>query len=195
METRDVLERVEEAEAIAQRQERFARRAAVLVSAMAALLAIASLSASRAATEAILAQQKASDTYNEYQANSLKRHLNENTAALLRLLAAGSPSEAAAAQQAGQLEQAIAQKYRPNQDRLLPQAQALEHERDMAERRHRTFELAEAAFQLGIVLASIAIVARAPVLLWLGGLLGLGGVMMIVEGFLLALPLSAPGHG
>src|SRR5437868_10809130 len=110
---------------------------------MAALLAIASLAGSRASTEAILAQARASDTYNEYQANSLKRHINLDDATQLRIIAGGGPTQAAAEQQAASLEQAVADKYQPAQDQLLPVAQDLEHERDLAEARHRGFQSAE----------------------------------------------------
>ncbi len=188
METREVLEHVEHAEEAAEHREDFGRHAAVVVSIMAALLAIASLAGSRASTEAILAQAKASDTYNEYQANSLKRHINLDDATQLRVLAAGSPNEAAAGQQADSLEQAVATKYQPTQDELLPVAQDLEHERDLAESRHRGFQTAEAAFQLGIVLASISIVARARWLLMVGGGLGVLGVLLGANAFVLLVP-------
>ena len=104
METREVLERVEQDEAVAEREERFGRQAAVVISIMAALLAISSLAGSRASTEAILAQARASDTYNEYQANSLKRHINLDDAAQLRILAAGSAAQSQAETQAAGLE-------------------------------------------------------------------------------------------
>jgi hypothetical protein len=188
VETREVLEHVEQAEEAAERDENFGRRAAVLVSVLAALLAIASLAGSRASTEAILAQARASDTYNEYQANSLKRHVNLDDAAQLRILAAGTPMEAQANTQAGSLEDAVATKYQPAQDELLPRAQDLEHERDLAESRHRGFQVAEAAFQLGIVLSSISIVARARWLLMTGGALGVLGVLLGINAFLLIIP-------
>ena len=138
----------------------------MLVSVLAALLAISSLAGSRASTEAILAQAKASDAFNEYQANSLKRHINLDDAAQLRILAANTPAAAEANKQADSLEQAVKDKYQPSQDELLPKAQELEHERDLAEARHRGFQTAEAAFQLGIVLSSISIVARTRWLLY-----------------------------
>jgi hypothetical protein len=188
VETRDVLEHVEESEEAAERREDFGRRAAVVVSVMAALLAVASLAGSRASTEAILAQAKASDAYNEYQANSLKRHINLDDAAQLRLLAGGGPGEAAANRQADSLEQAVNEKYQPNQDELLPKAQDLEHERDLAEARHRGFQTSEAAFQLGIVLSSISIVARARWLLLGGALLGIVGIALGANAFLLVVP-------
>ena len=188
METREVLEHVEEAEEAAERREDFGRRAAIVVSCLAALLAIASLAGSRASTEAILAQAKASDAYNEYQANSLKRHINLDDATQLRILAAGTAGEAQANAQADSLEQAVSDKYQPNQDELLPKAQDLEHERDLAEARHRGFQTAEAAFQLGIVLSSISIVARARWLLLAGVGLGAIGVLLGANAFLLLVP-------
>jgi hypothetical protein len=188
LETREVLEHVERAEVAAERQENAGRNAAVVVSVMAAMLAIASLAGSRSSTEAILAQAKASDTWNEFQANSLKRHVNLDDAALLRILAAGSPAAAGAEKQAASLEQAVNTKYQPAQDELMPRAQELEHERDLAEARHRGFQTSEAAFQLGIVLSSISIVARARWLLFAGGGLGLVGVVLGANSFLLLVP-------
>lgn len=183
-----MLEHVEEAEQAAERREDFGRRAAVLVSVMAALLAVASLAGNRASTEAILSQAKASDAYNEYQANSLKRHVNLDDAAQLRILATGGPSQAAAEKQAAGLEQAVNDKYQPAQDRLLPVAQDYEHERDLAEARHRGFQTSEAAFQLGIVLSSISIVARARWLLVAGGALGGVGLLLGANAFLMLVP-------
>src|ERR1700736_6231685 len=105
VETREVLEHVEQAEEAAEHREKYGRNAAVVVSVLAAMLAIASLAGSRASTEAILAQAKATDTWNEFQANSLKRHVNLDDAAQLKILAAGGPAQAAAEAQAASLEQ------------------------------------------------------------------------------------------
>jgi hypothetical protein len=183
MDAHDALEHRHHAEDAAQSSETLARRAAILVSILAALLAIAAIAANRAMTEALLAQQQASDAWNEFQANSLKRHVHEGDAALLRILAAGTPNEAEARQRAAALEADVATKYRPNQDTLPYQAQDLEHERDLAHWRHRRFELAETGLQLAIVLSSIAIVARATALLWAGGVLGVVSLFTLLNGF------------
>jgi hypothetical protein len=188
LETRDALEHVERAEVAAEKEESAGKRAAVLVGVLAALLGIASLAGSRASTEAILAQAKASDTWNEFQANSLKRHVNLDDAALLRILATGGPVAAEAEKQAASLEQAVRDKYLPAQNELMPRAQELEHERDVAESRHRGFQTSEAAFQLGIVLSSISIVARSRWLLLAGGGLGLIGLALGANAFLLLVP-------
>jgi len=189
LEVREALERVEVAEEAAEQREQFARHAAVLVSVLAALLAIATLAGNRATTEALLSQQKASDAWNEFQANSLKRHINEGEASLLRTLAADGPAAGVAEQRAADLDEAVATKYRPSQDSLQHKAEDLEHERDVAESRHRSFQVAEAAFQLAIVLTSISIVARALSLFWAGAGLGALGLVLLLNAFVLAVPL------
>lgn len=189
MEAREALEHVEQAQEVATHADYFGRNAALLVSVLAALLAIATIAGNRATTEALLAQQKASDAWNEFQANSLKRHVNEDTASALRVLAAGGPREAEAREQADALDAAVATKYRPAQDDLGHKAQDLEHERDVAERQHRGFQEAEAAFQLAIVLSSVSIVARTAPLLWAGAGLGLMGLLLFLNTISLAVPL------
>ena len=80
MESREAVERFEKAEELATARESFGKRTAVLVAVLAAMLAIAGLGANRAQEEVLLAQVQASDTWNEYQANSLKKHINEDVA-------------------------------------------------------------------------------------------------------------------
>ncbi len=187
MESQEAMERFEQSEAAAERREQFARRAALMVAVLAALLAIATLSANTASEETILGQAKATDTYNEYQANSLKSHLNSNDAQTLMLLAADGPQAAAAKAQAEKLLQANRDKYDKQKSELLPRAQGFERERDVAEAKHRLFQLGEAGFQLGIVLASVAIVTRLLLVLAVGGISGLAGLFFLLDGHLLFL--------
>ncbi len=49
----------------------------------AACLALAALAGDRATTEALLSEQQASDSWNEFQANSLKRHHDDGDATTL----------------------------------------------------------------------------------------------------------------
>ncbi len=168
---------MEHAAHAADAREGHTRRAAVVVSVLAAALAISSLAGNAAATEALLSQAKASDAWNEFQANSLKRHVNQDDAALLRLLGRATPAERDAQARADELEKAVRDKYRPNQDKLMEKATHLEEERELAELRHRSFQLAEAAFQVAIVLASVSIVARVPPLLVAAGGLGAIGTL------------------
>jgi Domain of unknown function (DUF4337) len=173
----------------AKRPKGLARHAAVLVSILAALLAVAALAGDRATTEELLAQQKASDAWTEFQATSLKRHVDEGDATALQLLAAGRPRQAEAERDAGALQVQIGMKYQPSQEHLQEQATELEHERDLADARHRTFQVAEAAFQLAIVLGSIMLAAGLAALLWASAALGVVGLLLLLNGFVLAVAL------
>ncbi len=182
------MERFERAEEAAEAREHFARHAAILVAIIAALLTIAALAAERASEEILLTQAQASDTYNELEANSLKKHTDGNAAAELRILAPNNPAAKALADK---LQKGVDTKYGPNEDKLLPKAKALEEERDSAQDHHTVMQWAEGAFQLAIVLTSIAIVARSGMLV-LGGLgVGIVGILLLIDGFTLFIKIGS----
>ena len=157
MEAHEALERFEHAEEMSESRERFGRRVAVLVAFLAACLAIATLSANQSTENTILAQAKSTDAFNELEANSLKKHIHNNDAALLKRLARNDPGAAA---DVNKLTRAATSKYAANEQRLQAKATRFEAQRDHSEEHHRGFQLAEGAFQIAIVLASVAIVAR-----------------------------------
>jgi hypothetical protein len=155
-----------------------------LVAFLAALLAVAALLGNNAVKDTILNQARSTDAFNELEANSLKKHVNNNDALLLKLLATGSTRRAAGAE-AKALQAAVAKKYGPNEARLLPVAQKFAKKSDDAERHHKGYELAEAAFQIAIVLTSVSIVARARLLLLAAGGLGIAGIVLLIDGITL----------
>jgi len=73
---------------------------------------------------------------------------------------------------------------------LVERAKEAEHERDIALAKYHHYELASAAFQIGIVLASATVITGMVALVWLGGVLGAIGVVLLVLG--LWAPLAAP---
>jgi hypothetical protein len=182
------MERFERAEELSEERERFGRHAALLVAVLAALLAVSALLASNSVKDTILFQAKATDAYNELEANSLKKHVNGNDSKILRLLGTGA-TRAPATAQAKKLDAATAAKYAPNEASLLPKARALEKRSEESERHHHGYEFAEAAFQIAIVLTSVAIVARVAALLLVAGALGLAGVVLLIDGATLAIGL------
>ena len=182
MEAHEAMERFERSEELAEARERFGRHAAVLVAIFAAALAISVLGANETSKEEILSQAKATDAFNELEANSLKKHINADTAVVL--------TKQGFNDEAKKLIDANNTKYIPNQDKLMPKAQALEHDRDIAHERHNSYQIAEAAFQLAIVLCSIAIVARALWLVFAGAGLGAIGLLALLNGFLLLIKLG-----
>lgn len=183
MEGREAFEQLEHAEHGAHAGG-FIKRAAILVAILAALLAIATLSANSASEKTILRQGEASDAYNEFQGNSLKAHIDDGAAAILRAAGQSPGQQAAANAKADKLEKGVRDKYDPRKDELLTKARDLEHERDAAESQHRKFQLSEGAFQIGIVLTSVALLTGAAWLAYSGGLLGVLGLILLVVGYL-----------
>jgi hypothetical protein len=156
------------------------RVAAVLVGVLAAFLAIASLLGTREGGQVILSQERATDTYNQYQAESLKQRIGSYDAAILTAL--NQPAAAAVARQdaAGKGGQKAA---------LLTQARGYEAERDRAARSEQSYQIAEGAFQIGIVLVSIAILARLRPLVATGAALGVIGLLLLLNGLGPGLPV------
>jgi hypothetical protein len=185
MEAHEAMERFERSEELAEARERFGRHAALVVAVLAAMLAISVLAANDTGKEEILNQAKATDAFNELEANSLKKHINGNDATVLKLLTARTPDRQIGAAEAKKLKAAIAAKYGPNEASLLVKARRFEHERDHMENKHRAFELAEAILQIGIVLTSVAILARVRAMLLVALLLGAVGAGFLADGFLL----------
>ena len=67
-------------------------------------------------------------------------------------------------------------------EQLAEKAKHAEHERDEATAKYHHFELASAAFQIGIVLASATIITGMAVLAWIAGLLTIAGLGMTALG-------------
>ena len=189
MEPHEAVEGVEKADQVAQAHEHFVKRAAILVAALAALLAIASLFANHAMAEMILKQEQATDIWNEYQATRLKFKMDNLSAANLEILATGTPNQAAANKQASAYRKEASEKYTKESKDLRKKAEDFEAERDRAEGRHRALALAEGAFQIAIVLASVAIVTRVVWLIYISGGLGLAGLILLVNGLILVVRL------
>ena len=65
---------------------------------------------------------------------------------------------------------------------LEEQAKDAEQERDLSTAKYHHYELASAAFQIGIVLASAAVITGMVVLAWLAGGLGVIGLALLLLG-------------
>ena len=133
----------------------------------------------RAGNEAILDQTRAADAWNEYEAQSLKKHIASDLA-----LAAADPL---VKRRLSGLERAYAEREQP----LRVDAEKLEAERNAAiermdrlEARKLHMDVATALFQIAIVLASIGALMRQPALSVFGLAGGLVGLIFCVLGLL-----------
>ena len=67
-------------------------------------------------------------------------------------------------------------------EQLAERAKHAEEERDLATAKYHHFELASAAFQIGIVLASATIITGIIALAWISGLLAVAGIAFTALG-------------
>jgi hypothetical protein len=172
----------------------FNRRIALLIAVLALFLSFSETLGKSAQTEAVDANVKSSDTWAFFQAKDIRR-TTLNTAADQTTLLAGTvtdPGAKAAIDKQIEAWRATAARYESDpktgegRKELAARAKEQEEQRDHAMARYHHYELASAAFQIGIVLASAAVITGALALAWLGGALGIVGLM------LLALGLFAP---
>jgi len=155
---------------------RFITAIAVTTAVLAVCAALSSQLAGRAAhhslaelNEAAIAQNLASDQWNFYQAKGIKRHVFETQRDALRL----QPGPAAA-RQVSAYDKEI-KRYATEQEQIMKDAKAREHERDQAkaaaqrfDERYQRLSLAVASFQIGIVVSSVAAIIRRRSLWYLG---------------------------
>ncbi|MGN6201236.1 MAG: DUF4337 family protein, partial [Solirubrobacterales bacterium] len=118
------------------------------------------------------------------ESNRVKIDIARGNASLLRVLGVGIPADRAAAAKANEHETRVAEHLRPADVHLTEELEADRHEDDHANSKHLAFELAEVGFEVGIVLASVSIIARRRWLLGAAGAAATAGVALLATGLL-----------
>jgi hypothetical protein len=157
------------------------KRVSFSMSVLAVLLAMVTVLGHRTHTEAILAQSRASDQWNFYQAKKI-RSVNAKSAADIIASLPGTPTPAAAAATQRQLD--YAEKQSKDLDVEQDKAKDLEKEVDVAERKASRFDLGEAMLQIGVIITSITLLTRKQAYWHLGTLFGLAGIIAAGMAFL-----------
>jgi hypothetical protein len=180
----DAHEHREHAEHAAHGADPFVGRVSITIAVLAVLAASAGSletieagGAITASSEAVLAQDKATDAWNEYQADSLKKHIYG--------VAAGAGGPHAAEYQATAREQIA------KQSEVRAHAVEDEAERDklMAvsradEKRHHWLTIAATLLEIAIAVSTVAIVTRKRAF-WLASMaLGLAGALVMAGAWL-----------
>jgi len=182
-EIHETIEKAQEGE----HAQYFNRRIALLIAVLALFLSFSETLGKSAQTEAIDANVKSSDTWAFFQAKDIRRTTLNTTADQTVLLAANvtDPTAKAAIEKQIEAWHATAARYESDpktgegRKELAERAKKQEEERDLAMARYRHYELASAAFQIGIVLASAAVITGTLALAWLGGALGILGLGLV----------------
>jgi hypothetical protein len=160
------------------------KKIALLIAIIALFLALSETLGKGAQTEAISKNVEAANLWAFFQAKSIRRTVVQSAAenARLNLEVAGNDAARAAVTKQIDAWQKTATRYRSEpetgegQDQLAERAKHAEHERDLAMAKYHHFEVASAAFQIGIVLASATIITGMIGLAWASGLLALAGL-------------------
>ena len=164
------------------------RKIALLIAVLALFLAISETLGKGAQTESISKNVEASNLWAFFQAKSIRRTVVQTAAEGAKLITAPDDATKAAVQKQIDDWQKTAARYRSEPEtkegteQLAEKAKDAEHERDEATAKYHHFELASAAFQIGIVLASATIITGMIALAYISGLLTLAGVAMTVLG-------------
>jgi hypothetical protein len=196
-EIHETIEKAKEGE----HSEYFNRRIALLIAVLALFLSFSETLGKSAQTEAISANVESSDLWAFFQAKSI-RMTQVNTAAeelLVSAQAISDPAAKDAAQKQIDAWKKTAARYdsEPStgegRKELAERAKEAEDKRNLAFAKYHHYELSSAAFQVGIVLASAAVITGMVGLAWFGGVLGVIGVVLMLFGFFAphALPLIA----
>jgi len=160
------------------------RNIALLIAVIALCLSLSETLGKGAQTESISKNVESSNLWAFFQAKSIRRTTVQTAAeqAKLGLGTAGDDAAKAAIQKQIDDWQKTAQRYRSEPEthegteQLAERAKVAEEERDLAEAKYHHYELASAAFQIGIVLASATIITGMIALAWISGLLTLIGI-------------------
>jgi len=163
---------------------------ALLISILALFLALSETLGKSAQTELISTNVTVNDTWAFYQARVIRiTVLNTAVAALeVQSSAAADPAAKAARDKVLDGWKKTAARYdsdpegKEGRKELMEKARELEAERDTLEAKYHHFEISAAAFQIGIVLASAAVITSMIVLAWLAGALGVAGIAFAAIG-------------
>ncbi|MBO0751938.1 MAG: DUF4337 domain-containing protein [Bradyrhizobiaceae bacterium] len=167
------------------------KHVALLIAILALFLALSEMLAKSANTEALILNIKVSDTWNFFQAKSIRRTVVLTAADEMKVgsvSAAGDAKSAMDKQIAAWQETAARYQSEPKPEggegtrELFERAKEGEHERDIALARYHNYEFASAAFQIGIVLCSAAIITGVLVLAWAAGGIAVIGLVFISFG-------------
>jgi Domain of unknown function (DUF4337) len=196
-EIHETIEKAQEGE----HSQYFNRRIALLIAVLALFLSFSETLGKSAQTEAISANVKSADTWAFSQAKDIRRTVLAAAADQMLLLTASvsDPTAKQAIDKQVETWRKTAARYESDPQtgeglkELRVRAKEEEEERDLALAKYHHYELASAAFQVGIVLASATVITGIVALAWLGGALGVVGLALMLFGFFAphALPLVA----
>jgi hypothetical protein len=173
------------------------KQIALIISVLALFLAFSETFGKSSQTAALNFQIEASNLWNFFQAKNIRRTAIIVASEYAKIDLATAPDEARKALIAKQIDEwtKTAARYQSEPEagggkgegtrELSRRAQEMEKERDLQLNKYHNFEFASAAFQIGIVMASAAVITGMMALAWAAIGIGLIGVLFTTTGFVM----------
>lgn len=166
------------------------KKIALLIAIIALFLALSETFGKAAQTESISENVAAANLWAFFQAKSIRQTTLKTAAEQLQLQADAATEPAAKAALSSRIDGWLKTVARYEDEpstgegrkQLVERAKHAEERRDLALAKYHHFELASAAFQIAIVLASATIITGALALAWISGALTLAGIGFTVIG-------------
>lgn len=149
-------------------------RISLAISILAVLVAMVTVLGHRTHTEAVLAQSRVGDQWNQYQAKKIRA---DNTALAIDLLRMQTTLPQAAVQAKLSEYGARIDRWHGELHEEEEHARDLEKEVEISERKAGRFDLGEALLQIAVVLCSITLFTRRRLYFYLGLTLGVLGLL------------------
>jgi len=186
MEAREAYERYERTHHATEHsgeEPSFTMRAAITVAILAGFLAVATFLVNEAVKDAIQNETKASEADSHVTSFQTQSETALLDGAILRSLSVSGDRGLSTASKAGadELDKHTKQ-FDQATTELKAQAADAREEVDDANHRHLVYELAVVGIQIGIVLASVSILARRRFLLTGSWVVGIAGVVVLIVG-------------
>ena len=172
------------------------KQIALIISVLALFLAFSETFGKSSQTAALNFQIEASNLWNFFQAKNIRRTaiIVASESAKIEAASADGPRKAALGKQIEEWSKTAA-RYQSEPEagggkgegtrELSKRAQEMEKERDLQLNKYHNFEFASAAFQIGIVMASAAVITGMMALAWAAIGIGLIGVLFTTTGFVM----------
>jgi len=185
----EIHETIEKAEQ-GEHEPGFNRRIALVIAILALFLSFSETLGKSAQTEAISANVESSNLWAFFQAKTVRMTVVRTAAEEMKIVAASASDPAVKTAMDQQIDawQKTAARYdsepetHEGRKELTERAKEAEEGRDLAMARYHHYELSSAAFQIGIVLASAAVITGMVLLAWCAGALGVVGLGLLLLG-------------
>ncbi len=163
------------------------KRVALLISVLALFLAFSETLGKAAQTDAIGSNVEASNQWAYFQARTIRGTVLKTADEVIALLPPGANQDIVQAKRAEWAKTMARWDSEPatgeGRKELAEKAKAAQEKRDLSLHRYHHYELASAAFQIGIVLASAEVITGIVALVFAGGLLGAAGAVLLGFGY------------